>query len=57
MVCEGGGWGVKDWENVFHHGRLMWMYGKTKTIFNAKIVTIKDKNGMDLIETEDIKKR
>ena len=29
----------------------------TKTIFNAKIVTIKDKNGMDLIETEDIKKR
>ena len=29
----------------------------TKTIFHAKMVTIKDKNGMDLIETEDIKKR
>ena len=29
----------------------------TKKIFHAKMVTIKDKNSMDLIETEDIKKR
>ena len=29
----------------------------TKGIFHAKISTIKDKNGMDLIEAEDIKKR
>ena len=29
----------------------------TKGIFHAKIDTIKDKNGMDLTETEDIKKR
>ena len=29
----------------------------TKGIFYAKMGTIKDKNGMDLIEAEDIKKR
>ena len=29
----------------------------TKGIFHAKIGKIKDRNGMDLIETEDIKKR
>ena len=29
----------------------------TKGIFHAKMVTIKDRNGMDLIEAEDIKKR
>ena len=29
----------------------------TKGIFNAKMGTIKDKNGMDLKEAEDIKKR
>ena len=29
----------------------------TKGIFHAKRDTIKDRNGMDLIETEDIKKR
>ena len=29
----------------------------TKGIFHAKIGTIKDRNGMDLIETKDIKKR
>ena len=28
-----------------------------KGIFHAKISTIKDKNGMDLTEAEDIKKR
>ena len=29
----------------------------TKGIFHAKISTIKDRDGMDLIEAEDIKKR
>ena len=29
----------------------------TKEIFHAKIGTIKDRSGMDLTETEDIKKR
>ena len=29
----------------------------TKGIFHAKMGTIKDRNGMDLTETEDIKKR
>ena len=29
----------------------------TKGIFHAKMSTIKDRNGMDLTETEDIKKR
>ena len=29
----------------------------TKGIFHAKMVTIKNRNGMDLTEAEDIKKR
>ena len=29
----------------------------TKRTFCAKMITIKDRNGMDLTETEDIKKR
>ena len=29
----------------------------TKGIFHAKMGTIKDRNGMNLTETEDIKKR
>ena len=29
----------------------------TKGIFHAKMDTIKDRNGMDLTETEDIKKK
>ena len=31
--------------------------GDTKETFHAKMGTIKDKNDMDLIEAEDIKKR
>ena len=30
--------------------------GDTKAIFHAKMGTIKDTNGIDLIEAEDIKK-
>ena len=29
----------------------------TKGVFHAKIGTVKDRNGMDLTEAEDIKKR
>ena len=29
----------------------------TKGIFHAKMATIKDRNGMDLTDAEDIKKR
>ena len=29
----------------------------TKGIFHVKMATIKDRNGMDITETEDIKKR
>ena len=29
----------------------------TKVIFHAKMGSIKDRNGLDLTETEDIKKR
>ena len=31
--------------------------GDTKGTFHAKVSTIKDRNGMDLTEAEDIKKR
>ena len=31
--------------------------GTTKGTFQAKMGTIKDKNGMDLTEAEDVKKR
>ena len=31
--------------------------GDTKGTYHAKMSTIKDRNGMDLIEAEDIKKR
>ena len=31
--------------------------GDAKGTFHAKMGTIKDRNGMDLTETEDIKKR
>ena len=31
--------------------------GDTKGTFHANMSTIKDRNGMDLTETEDIKKR
>ena len=30
---------------------------KTKGTLHAKMGTIKDRNGMDLVETEDIKKK
>ena len=41
-------------------GKTRYLFKKfrdTKEIFHAKIGTIKDRNGMDLTEAEDIKKR
>ena len=36
---------------------LEWEIRDTKGTFHTKMGTIKDRNGMDLTETEDIKKR
>ena len=36
---------------------FMTSFTDIKGIFHAKMGTIKDRNGMDLTETEDIKKR
>ena len=36
---------------------LVYLIRDTKGTFHAKMGTIKDRNGMDLTETEDIKKR
>ena len=41
-------------------GKTSYLFKKfrdTKGIFHAKMDTIKDRNGMDLTEAEDIKKR
>ena len=38
-------------------GKTRDLFKKTKGIFHAKMGTIKDRNGMDLTEAEDIKKR
>ena len=40
-----------EWERLFKKIR------DTKGTFHAKMGTIKDRNGMDLTEAEDIKKR
>ena len=42
-----------EWESLEIVSRKL----DTKKIFHAKRGTIKDRNGMDLTETEDIKKR
>ena len=41
-------------------GKMRGLFKKirdTKGVFHAKMGTVKHRNGMDLIETEDIKKR
>ena len=43
-----------EWERLEISSRKL---RDTKGTFLAKMGTIKDRNGMDLIETEDIKKR
>ena len=42
-----------QWERLEISSRKL----DTKGTFHAKMGTIKDRNGMDLIEAEDIKKR
>ena len=42
-----------EWERLEISSRKL----DTKGIFHAKMGTIKDRNGMDLTEAEDIKKR
>ena len=43
--------------NLIHFIGLAKKLGDTKEIFHAKMSTIKDRTGQDLIEAEDIKKR
>ena len=50
----------KDIEENNRMGKTRDLFKKirdTKGVFHAKMGTIKDRNGMDLTETEDIKKR
>ena len=50
----------KETEENNRMGKIRDLFKKirdTKGIFHAKMVTIKDRNVMDLIEAEDIKKR
>ena len=50
----------KEIEEVNRMGKTRDLFKKirgTKGIFHAKMDTIKDRNGMDLTEAEDIKKR
>ena len=50
----------KEIEENIRMGKTRDLFKKirdTKEIFHAKMGTMKDRNGMDLTETEDIKKR
>ena len=52
--------GCDSWGRRVEHDwatELNWTEMKNKGTFHAKTGTIKDRNGMDLIEAEDIKKR
>ena len=43
---------------IYHRlGKTRDLFKNTKGTFHAKMSTIKDRNGMDLTEAEDIKKR
>ena len=48
---------AKKWRKRTEWGRLEITSVNSKGIFHAKMATIKDRNGMDLTEAEDIKKR
>ena len=50
----------KEIEENNRMGKTIYLFKKirdTKGIFHAKMGTIKDRNGMDLVEAEDIKKK
>ena len=49
--------GIEENKRVGKTRDLFKKFRDTKGIFHAKIDTIKDRNGMDLTEAEDIKKR
>ena len=61
----GGGRRVQDGEHIYTCGRFISIFGKTnkkkirdtKGTFHAKMGTIKDRNGRDLKEAEDTKKK
>ena len=48
---------AKKWRKTIEWERLEISSRDTKGIFHAKMDTIKDRNGMDLTEAEDIKNR
>ena len=54
-------WGISSWlEENNRMGKTRDLFKKirdTKGTFHAKMASIKDRNGMDLTEAEDIKKR
>ena len=51
------GWGIKI-QHVMQRETIGWERLEiSSTKFHAKMGTIKDRNGMDLTEAEDIKKR
>ena len=47
----------KEIEENNRMGKTRDLFKKTKGTFHAKMSPIKDRNGMDLTEAEDIKKR
>ena len=48
---------IKENDRIGKTRDLFKITGDTKGIFHAKMVKIKDRNGTDLTEVEDIKKR
>ena len=47
----------KEIEENNRMGKTRDLFKKIRDTFHAKVGTVKDRNGMDLTETEDIKKR
>ena len=48
---------VEESNKIEHSRNLITKVGAIKRTFHAKMGSIKDRNGMDLTEAEDIKKR
>ena len=48
---------IKENNRIGKTRDLFKIIGDTKGIFHAKMGSVKDRNGMDLTEAEDIKKR
>ena len=59
-ICSSALQGNKEIEENNRMGKTRYLFKKiraTKGTFHAKMGKLKDKNGMDLTEAEDIKKR